>query len=172
MTREFDAPWSTRLKVITSAALLFLAAVGGSEVQDLVGRGEAGKALLLGGVLLGIVLGCAAFAIRGYRVEPGALHVLRPGWANTFDLSRLRSVRLAPGATAGSLRTFGIGGLFGFVGRFRNPELGAYRAYATDSTRLVVVELEDETVVVTPGRPADFVDTVRAATGNGDAAEQ
>ena len=80
-----------------------------------------------------------------------------------FDLNLVASADYSPGATLGSVRTFGIGGLFGFVGHFRNAFLGPYRAYATDPANAVVLRLGREVVVVTPERPAEFVAAIEAA---------
>ena len=64
----------------------------------------------------------------------------------------------------GSLRTMGIGGLFGFVGYFHNEILGSYRAYATNELNTVVLVFDGETIVVTPDDPEAFVEAVKAAS--------
>jgi hypothetical protein len=110
-----------------------------------------------------IVLVAAAFAIRGYSVVEGKLLIHRLGWATKYDLARLSSVESSPGVTVGSMRTMGIGGLFGFVGHYHNAVLGSYKAYATNELNTVVLAFEGETIVVTPDDPAGFVEAVEAA---------
>ena len=112
-------------------------------------------------VTVGIGLAVLAFSVRGYTVTDSELLVHRLGWATRFDLRKLREATFEPGAMTGSVRTLGIGGVFGFAGRFRNASLGAYRAYATDGARTVVLDFGDTTVVVTPDRPAAFVEALR-----------
>jgi hypothetical protein len=151
MREHFFAPWSTRLKVTTGglvAILIIAAAV------------TAGPGSL---VLLAILLVTAAFAIRGYSVMDGKLLIHRLGWSNKFALANLVSAEVSPGATMGSLRTMGIGGLFGFVGHFHNEILGSYKAYATNEFNTVVLVFGDETIVVTPDEPEEFVEAVMAA---------
>lgn len=63
----------------------------------------------------------------------------------------------------GSVRTFGNGGFFGFIGWFRHALLGSYRAYATDPANAVVLHFEDDTVVITPDDPAAFARSVEEA---------
>jgi hypothetical protein len=53
----------------------------------------------------------------------------------------------------GSIRTFGNGGLFGFIGLFRNKKLGRYRAFATDEKNAVVLRFATHTLVITPEQP-------------------
>ena len=61
-----------------------------------------------------------------------------------------------------SVRTFGIGGLGGYIGRFRNERLGAYQAYVTNAANMVVLVFGNKAVVISPGRPADFLDDLAA----------
>ncbi|MBK5099204.1 MAG: hypothetical protein JJE01_15605, partial [Gemmatimonadetes bacterium] len=61
------------------------------------------------------------------------------------------------------IRVFGIGGAFAFAGKFRNATLGSYRAYVTDPSFCVVLDLGSETVVVTPDSPVRFVEAVLLA---------
>jgi hypothetical protein len=151
MREHFFAPWSTRLKLMTGglAAILIVAAAV-----------TAGPGSL---VILAILLVTAAFAIRGYSVMDGRLLIHRMGWSNKFDLAELVSAEVSPGATIGSLRTMGIGGLFGFVGHFHNEILGSYKAYATNEFNTVVLVFGDQKIVVTPDDPEEFVEAVKAA---------
>ncbi len=63
----------------------------------------------------------------------------------------------------GSIRAMGIGGLFGFVGYYRNEILGTYKAYATNEFSTVVLDLSGEKIVVTPDKPDEFAEAVEAA---------
>jgi hypothetical protein len=152
MREHFFAPWSTKLKLTTGGlgAILIIAAVATAGWGSLV--------------ILAIILVAAAFAIRGYSVMDSKLLIHRLGWANKFDLTELQRVEVSPGATMGSLRTMGIGGLFGFVGHFHNEILGSYKAYATNEFNTVVMVFGNETIVVTPDDPEEFVEAVTAAS--------
>ena len=161
MGTHFRAPWGIRLKLATGALLalfVFVSATTGPPATW---------------ILLAVVVIAATFAVRGYSVVDDKLLVHRLGWSTTFDLAELEAAEYSPGATMGSIRTFGIGGLFGFIGRFRNSMLGNYRAYATDSDHTVVLRFRDATVVVTPDDPVGFVaalDAVSAPAAMGGAA--
>ena len=151
MREHFFAPWSTKLKLMTGglAAILIVAAA--------VTAGPGSLAILA------ILLAAAAFSIRGYSVMDGRLLIHRLGWSNKFDLAELVSAEVSPGATMGSLRTMGIGGLFGFVGHFHNEILGSYKAFATNEFNTVVLVFGNQTIVVTPDDPEGFVEAVTAA---------
>lgn len=151
MGQHFKAPWGTKLWVMTAGVLAIL-------VVALVT--VKGWAALLLVAIVGLAL---VFAVRGYSVLDGQLLIHRLGWATRFDLADLTSVEFSPGATIGSIRTMGIGGLFGFVGHFRNEILGSYRAYATDEENTVILDFSGEKIVVTPDSPVEFVAAVEAA---------
>ena len=104
----------------------------------------------------------AAFMVRGYVLTDGWLSIKRLGWETRMDLSRLTSATADPDALRGSLRLFGNGGCFAFVGWFRNKNLGVYRAFATDPKRTVVLRFYDKTVVITPDDPQKFVAEINA----------
>lgn len=148
---HFRAPWSLKVKLITAAVTAILVAT--YVISPL-------WASLL---VVGVLFGCFAFMVRGYSVTEDEVLIHRLGWATRFDLQALREVYAAPGSTIGSVRTFGVGGLFGYFGWFRNATLGSYRAYATNEANTVVLEFADETVVITPDAPADFVEAVNHA---------
>lgn len=151
MGQHFKAPWGTKLWVMTAGVLAILV------VAFVTVKGWAALLLV---AIVGLAL---AFAVRGYSVLDGQLLIHRLGWATRFDLADLTSVEFSPGATIGSIRTMGIGGLFGFIGHFRNEILGSYRAYATDEENTVILDFSGEKIVVTPDSPVEFVAAVEAA---------
>lgn len=150
---HFRAPWSSKLKLFTGAFLAVMAAVSMTTPPP------------VNLLPISIVAVTAAFSVRGYTVRPRELLVHRLGWTTRIRLDGLESATAEPNATLGSVRVFGIGGAFAFVGRFRNATLGSYRAYVTDPAFAVVVDLDSGKVVVTPDSPVRFVESVLRATG-------
>ena len=62
----------------------------------------------------------------------------------------------------GSLRIAGIGGVFGYIGHFKNRILGNYKAYATHRRKTVVILTnKNEQIVITPDDPELFVQVLR-----------
>ncbi len=151
---SFDAPWGTSLRVMTSLTCLVLLVVAVYGV--LTWEGETARPAIMVGGPAAVILAALPFVVRGYRLSGGTLFVRRLFWETRIPLEGLRRARFDPEAMSGSLRTFGNGGLFSFTGRFRNRSLGPYRAWVTDPKRAVVIELEDRTVVVSPGRPREM----------------
>lgn len=154
----FGAPWSTLLKAVTAVAVVTLVAVGLVFLTLFPRELEAGLPLdfaLL--TVLSSLFGSALFVVRGYGLEPGVLLVRRLLWSTRIPLDGLARAWTDPTAMKGSLRLFGNGGLFVFAGLFSNRKLGRYRAFATEPRNAVVLKLSNRTVVVTPDRPAEFL---------------
>jgi hypothetical protein len=109
---------------------------------------------------LAIILVCALFVVRGYSITNNALLIDRLLWPTRISLDGLQEIYFDPDATRGSVRTFGNGGFFSFTGRFRNKQLGSYRAFMTDRRRTVVLRFSDSVAVISPDQPEDFVKTL------------
>lgn len=158
--KEFSAPWSRPLAFITLLTSVILLGIGtilwlkAPENPPLMYQ-------LSIWMCPAILLLSALFAVRGYCVQGRDLWILRPGWKTRISLEGLKSVSSEPNATRGSIRLFGNGGLFAFIGLFRNQPLGRYRAFATDMSRTVIIQLPARTIVVTPDRPERFVETLK-----------
>ena len=152
--KHYKAPWSPLLVVISSAATILCL---GISLVIVIGTLHHGALPCVALLPLAIVLGAALFTVRGYTIADGAVLVHRLFWATRLPLVGLQSARAEPNAMRQSLRTCGNGGLFSFSGSYWSKHLGAYRAYVTDRQRTVVLRYADETVVVSPASPEQFV---------------
>jgi hypothetical protein len=55
-------------------------------------------------------------------------------------------------------RTFGVGGLFGYYGKFANTKLGSMTWYATRRNKTVLIEtLDNKKIILTPDEPEKFI---------------
>lgn len=58
----------------------------------------------------------------------------------------------------GTIRTFGVGGLFGYFGKFYNNKIGAMTWYATRRSNYVLIKTSaNKKIILTPDNPEDFV---------------
>lgn len=141
LRRQFTAPWDQKLKVITlvvSVALILFAVFLKQPWSPLI---------------MVLILVMMFFSVRGYSLKGGKLFIHRLGWSNSLELAGLTGISVNPQAMMGSLRVFGMGGMFAYVGYFRNSHLGTYRAFATHTGNCLVLQFADKNVVVTPDSP-------------------
>lgn len=171
--RQYPMTLPGRLWVLSGAIVLLLCSVPLLSWSILPGftfggpRGPGGpeSELARWGSLLLPLLALLSWALapRSVEIEGGELRVVRRGWrAAAFPLSRVEGVAaLPPGSLRGAVRTFGVGGLFGYHGWFFKR--GAFRLYATRTDRLVEVVVEGKRIVVSPDQPQRFVDGLLAS---------
>ncbi|MBS4044542.1 MAG: hypothetical protein KGZ59_12085 [Chitinophagaceae bacterium] len=58
----------------------------------------------------------------------------------------------------GTIRTFGVGGLFGYFGKFYNNKIGVMTLYATRRSNYVLIKTSaNKKIILTPDNPEDFV---------------
>ena len=155
--RHYTAPWSTSLRVMSTATTLLC--VGISVVARWQGAGEhlPGPLQWLAFLPLVILFSTALFTIRGYAITPDSILVDRLLWSTALPRVGLESAEVDPDAMRGSLRTFGNGGAFSFTGFYYNKRLGSYRAYVTDPRQAVVLRYPNRRVVLSPAHAEDFV---------------
>jgi hypothetical protein len=145
----FRAPWSNTLKitsVVFTGVILLVMVLAGP-----VGVVFGAAILLLGGFMI----------VRGYSIREGQISVHGLVWNKSYPIATLCDLESSPFITAGSIRTFGIGGLFSFWGYFKNPTLGNYLSYITDPANSVVLYYDNIRIVISPEDPEGFIEEVR-----------
>lgn len=161
MDRNFQAPWSTQLKLLTALGSAVILAV--TVLLLIQAKMPLASRALLAGALLLMLPGFALFSIRGYRLEPDALIVRRLLWETSIPLRGLTRVEVRPLAKELGFRLLGNGGLFSFCGFYWSRSLGRYRLLGTDLKQAVVLRFEQRILIVTPSPPEAFAESLRQA---------
>jgi len=166
----FTAPWDQKLTLITAVTSTLLLA--GAALSIWAGFAVAPSGVGRAVILLGGLAALAAFILgillapRGYAIEEGVLRIDRRLYPVVIPLDSIRTVEPLPAERlAGSLRTLGSGGFFGYYGRFRNRILGSYRMYATRGDGYVLVR-GSSTYVLTPDSPQLFIEALQRGRGS------
>lgn len=105
-----------------------------------------------------------AFAYRpiSYTVTKEQLIINRLAGTVLIPRSSIKSVDIIHrNVVDGSLRTFGVGGLFGYYGRFSNAKFGAMTWYVRRMDQLVFVNTVEEKILVSPDDINGFVAALR-----------
>ncbi|NCI47107.1 PH domain-containing protein [Sediminibacterium soli] len=110
-------------------------------------------------LLLGIYITTYVFRPLYYVLTVHALIIHRPLGKVVIERSRIRSVGLLDDQnTNGTIRTFGVGGVFGYFGRFSNVSIGNMTWYATRRKKLVLVLTQDnQKIIITPDEAETFL---------------
>jgi hypothetical protein len=60
-----------------------------------------------------------------------------------------------------TIRLFGSGGLFGYVGKFENPQIGNIQMYVTNSSNRILIRTKIDNYVISCENPDLFIDQVK-----------
>lgn len=95
---------------------------------------------------------CYLFRVIGYSVGNGKLVIRRTIKDLEIDMTKIQNAFIPdPDSMRLTIRTFGNGGLFGYLGLYYNPAHGNMKWYATRRDNYVMLMMKDDTkIVLTP----------------------
>lgn len=158
MSSTYKTSLGTSARIITLAitALFFFLAVGPYFLLSMVGNKHTAYYTIP--VCACIYIVAYAFHPINYQITENELIVQRPFFNARFDRSNIKSAELIMrNEIGGSIRTFGIGGLFGYTGTFANFSIGKMTWYVTRKDKMVLIEMFDnKKIVFSPDEPQKF----------------
>jgi hypothetical protein len=152
----------TAITITISVTILFAVIIGGqySIIKD------AGRAIPMYTTAACLLIYFIAFAFRpiNYVVTKEEIVVRRPILNVHIKRADVKSAELIErNKITGSIRTFGVGGLFGYYGNFANFSLGRMTWYATRKDKPVLVKtINDKKIIFTPNDPDKFVSEINS----------
>lgn len=164
---NYKASLDNTAKVITiGVTILFAVIIGGQyritkELGDMVPIYTSVALLLIYGISY-------AFSPINYRLTAQELIVHRFLTNATIDRQTIKSVDLIDRSQLNwSVRTFGVGGLFGYYGKFFNSKLGNMTWYATRKDKTVLITtMNNKKIIITPDKAEEFVAEFNQSLGN------
>ncbi|ODS78911.1 MAG: hypothetical protein ABS46_16450 [Cytophagaceae bacterium SCN 52-12] len=164
----FKASMDSTTKVITSLVILMLAGVSILPLKELlapdVSFGDVIRNTLAVVFLVALPVGIWIYAPSGYEIDAGRLVIHRNVGQVSIDLNEIAEVKRQEGVIGRSIRTFGVGGLFGFYGKFYTDGVGSATFYATQRKNWVWVKLKSgKNILLTPDMPEEFAGRLRGA---------
>ena len=110
-------------------------------------------------ILLLIYFGTFSFRPISYKLTDDKLIIHRPLSDIKIIRAEIQNVKqLDKGKLSWAFRVFGVGGLFGYWGKFSNTKLGSMTWYATRRNNAVLVTtIYNKKIILTPNEPEKFV---------------
>ncbi|HMI07669.1 MAG TPA: PH domain-containing protein [Flavobacterium sp.] len=151
---EFKASYGLMTKIVTAAiALLFTGLI-------VFGAGSSESSrTAYGAIFLIMVFGiCLILSPRGYSVTKDELLIHRLIGNVHIKKADIKSVAtLEKDDVRYAIRTFGVGGLFGYYGKFYNSRFGHMTWYMTRSDRPVLITtVKGKKIVLSPDEVGSF----------------
>ncbi|MET6997458.1 PH domain-containing protein [Chitinophaga defluvii] len=147
-----DLPCTLITNIIILVSLLLL----GFGIYDRAGGGKAAFVSLA--ILIPLIFVTWGLHPQFYEVTRAAIRIKRPFKSIYIPLDEVTLVKpLEKGETGVLLRSFGVGGLFGYFGLFTSSKLGGLELWCTNTTDLVLIQYGKKKVVISPEEPGRFV---------------
>jgi hypothetical protein len=153
---EYKASLDPLAKGITIGGAALLLAIGQENVRALLAAsGDVQTIVLHSGPLLlfiAVLLGNWLYAPQSYTLDRSGLTINRPIGKVSIRHEDIKHVRLlAANETRGTLRTFGLGGFFGYFGKFYIPGIGHSTFYATQwRNKILITTCNNKKIVISP----------------------
>ena len=166
----YKASMDNTTKAMTALVILMLACVSIMPVRELlasdVSSGDVIRNMLALVFLAALPVGVWMYAPSWYEIDAGQLIIHRNVGQVSIALSEIAEVKQQDGVIGRSIRTFGVGGVFGFYGKFYTDGIGSATFYATQRKNWVWVKLKNrKNILLTPDMPGEFVSILRERLG-------
>lgn len=158
MSTTYKTSLDNVAKGITIGVTILFAAI--IVMQFLIFRnGRTSASMYITVALLLIYFIIFAFSPINYRLSPDELVIHRFLSDVKINRNQIKSVELLDKNAIGwAIRIFGVGGMFGYYGKFANKKLGSMTWYATRKNNTVLIQTTDnKKIIVTPDDPEKFV---------------
>ena len=145
-------------KVVTIVTTILFAAIIVGQFSLIKDEGKAVPIFTT--ILLSLIyFGTFSFRPISYELTENNLIIYRPLSDIKINRTESKSVeQLDKRKLSWAVRVFGVGGLFGYWGKFSNTKLGSMTWYATRRNNAVLVTtIYNKKIILTPNEPEKFV---------------
>ena len=138
--------WNKTLWVMTFATFALWIGLSGWFLYHIFVDELATAALIeliaLNIIFLPMILVCEGLAPQRLEIGDDKIVVLRRYRSVVLHREEIKSIEYVSKLSfRGAIRTFGVGGLFGYYGRYYAPALGSFTLYATNFDNLFLIRL-------------------------------
>jgi len=153
---RYTASLDTLATIITGSVILLFFFIATKFLHYmLVENFEIIDYVMLTGVivlLLAILGGCFLFAPLAYSIHNNTFFIHRRIGKISIPIEKIKNVSiLAKNELKGTIRTFGVGGLFGYFGKFYHKNQGNLTYYATKRENIILLVTDDlSKIIITP----------------------
>lgn len=158
---SFPCTWSMGVTAITAITIIILVASTYIWTDDFPSSMLWLKYTLIVVFIATIIGGLGYMPIR-LTIGNDKIILHRLFGAINIPIKDIIEIKAIPNSeTAFSIRIFGSGGLFGYLGKFKNKKLGYYTMYATDINELILIRTDRKTYVFSCKDRNKFIESVK-----------
>lgn len=148
---------NTAIWITVAVSVLFAIIIGGQFA--IIKSAGLASPIFTTTICLIIYFGAFAFRPINYTVDSTNLTVHRLIINARIKKADIKTVEIINSdKIKGAMRTFGVGGLFGYYGKFANSSVGKMTWYATRRNHVVLITThDDQKFILTPDSPEKFL---------------
>lgn len=163
--KSFSCRWSG--SIIATTIICTLAFTAAIVMMMVLSRSPRWLGYFLAICFAAVLAGCIGFMPIRIVLHSDRICLHRLFGALTIRLDRIEEIRPISESEAlhGAARTFGSGGLFGALGRFRSKTFGNFTMYATDLDSLILIRAEGRNYILSCSRRNDLIESVSSING-------
>lgn len=159
---SFTCPWSLGVTVITTITIIILVASTYFIWNDDFPSSMLWFKYTLIVVFIATIIGGLGYMPIRLIIENDKIILHRLFGAINIPIKDIIEIKaIEKSETAFSIRVFGSGGLFGYLGKFKNKKLGYYTMYATDINELILIRTARKTYVFSCRNRDEFIESVK-----------
>ena len=141
---KYNASLDILAKIITLVTILLFIWLGYVSIMKIAASPGNTRQVIAHSVLIAfyvaVVAGCYLYAPGSYETTSDRLMISRPVRTIIIDRKDIIEARaLDPKELTGLVRTFGVGGLFGYYGRYYNSTIGAMVFFTTQRKNRILI---------------------------------
>ncbi len=156
---NFEASLDKTAKVTTIIVMLLFIAIIGYGIAE----SSSTKSIIYASAFLSLTYAiCWLLRPLRYTITDTELQIQRPIGKVIIKKQDIQSVDLLHESNiAGAIRTFGVGGLFGYYGKYYNQAFGSMTWYLTRNDKPVLVTTHKSKIMVSPDESQRFAEILR-----------
>jgi hypothetical protein len=160
---EFKTSLDKLAKVVTAVITILFTAILVLQLIFIQDFGNASSVITVITLLISYLIAFMFRPIR-YSILDELLVIHRPLLDIKIELNEIENVEMLDSQELkGTIRTFGVGGLWGYWGSFANTRIGAMKWYATRmSNAVLITTVNNKKIVLTPDDPELFVKKLKS----------
>lgn len=164
---SFTCPWSLGVTVITTIIIIILVASTYFIWTDDFPSSMLWLKYTLIVVFIATIIGGLGYMPIRLTIENDKIILRRLFGTINIPIKDIIEIKAIENSeTAFSIRTFGSGGLFGYLGKFKNKKLGSYTMYATNVNELILIRTDRKTYVFSCKNRDEFIESVKLRNNN------
>ena len=151
--------WSKSVWVITFSFFILWVSVSAFMLYEIFTQAENTESLVglivFNLIMLPTMLACEGLAPQRLEIGENQIVILRRYQSVVINREEIKSVEQLPAnAMHGASRTCGVGGLFGYYGKYYTRSIGSFSLYATGSENLFLIrKWNDKNIVIACAEP-------------------